>query len=86
LLPRKKNDCSAVAGTYAYDPAGAVAVFKSGGTATHSFGPQGKWTCVDGTVTVTWNIGYTDRLTPLADRPGFSAVNNIGTHFSAKRM
>ncbi len=74
--------CSNVVGSYSY-PYGSVTVFKSDGTATNSAGPQGTWKCAGGTVTVNWNTGYNDRLTPSGGS-SFSGSNNHGWTWSAK--
>jgi hypothetical protein len=76
--------CAKVAGTYSYSPDGTVVVFKSDRTTSHSGGPRGTWTCAGGVVTVVWNTGFIDHLTPTEG--GFSASNNIGVTWVAKRM
>jgi hypothetical protein len=79
----KSSGCGNVAGTYKW-VLGTSTVIKADGTAAHSTGPQGKWTCTDGQVVIVWNNGYIDRLTPTPS--GFSAVNNFGMQFEAVRM
>jgi hypothetical protein len=77
--------CSHVAGSYSY-PFGTVTVFKSDGTASNSSGLQATWTCAGGRVTVTWSsIGNVDTLVPSGGS-NFSASNNHGRTWLAKRL
>jgi hypothetical protein len=78
------SGCSHVPGSYSY-PLQTVTVFKSDGTASNSSGLQATWTCANGTVTVNWNTGYVDKLIPSSGS-NFSATNNHGWAWSAKRM
>jgi hypothetical protein len=79
----KSSGCGNVVGAYQW--AVGIGVLKSGGVATSSVpGVQGTWTCTNGQVTVIWNNGYTDHLTPTPN--GFSAVNSGGIHFDVVRM
>ncbi|MGA8612432.1 MAG: hypothetical protein WB760_12045 [Xanthobacteraceae bacterium] len=79
----KSSGCGNVVGTYKW-LLGTTTVIKADGTTTVSSGPQGKWTCASGQVTIVWNNGATDHLTPTPG--GFSAVNNFGIQFDAVRM
>jgi hypothetical protein len=79
----KSSGCGNVVGTYQWVV--GIGVLKSGGVAASSVaGVQGTWTCANGQVTVVWNNGYTDHLTPAPN--GFSAVNSAGIHFDVVRM
>jgi len=78
----KSSGCGNVVGAYKW-PVG-ITTIKSGGVATGIPGVQGTWTCANGEVTIVWNNGYTDHLTPIPG--GFSAVNNVGMQFTAPRM
>ena len=76
--------CSSFPASYSY-PLQTVTVFKSDGTASNSSGLKATWTCANGTVTVKWNTGYIDTLIPSGGS-SFSATNNHGWAWSAKRM
>jgi hypothetical protein len=78
----KSSGCGSVVGAYKW-PVG-ITTIKNGGVATGIPGVQGTWTCANGEVTIVWNNGYTDHLTPIPG--GFSAVNNVGMQFTAPRM
>jgi len=78
----KSSGCGNVVGAYKW-PVG-IATIKSGGVAIGVPGVQGTWTCTNGEVTIVWNNGYTDHLTPIPG--GFSGVNNVGLQFTAPRM
>jgi hypothetical protein len=79
----KSSGCGNVVGAYQW--AVGTGVLKSGGVAASSVpGVQGTWTCANGLVTVVWNNGFTDHLTPTPN--GFSAVNSAGMHFEVVRM
>jgi hypothetical protein len=78
----KSSGCGNVVGAYKW-PVG-ITTIKSGGVATGIPGVQGTWMCANGQVTIVWNNGYTDHLTPIPG--GFSAVNNLGMQFTAPRM
>jgi hypothetical protein len=79
----KSSGCGNAVGVYK-GFSGITAVIKSGGTATLANGTQGNWTCANGQVTIVWNNGFTDHLTPKPG--GFSAVNNVGWQFEFVRM
>jgi hypothetical protein len=76
--------CSSFPASYSY-PLQTVTVFRSDGTASNSSGLKATWTCANGRVTVKWNTGYIDTLIP-SGRSNFSATNNHGWAWSAKRM
>lgn len=82
--PNINSACSHVVGSYSY-PYKTLTVFRSDGTASNSFGPQGTWTCTGGMVTVNWNTGFIDKLVP-SGRSSFSATNNHGWGWSANRV
>jgi hypothetical protein len=80
----KSSGCGKVAGTYKW-LLGTINVMKADGTTTLSNGPQGTWTCSNGQVTIVWNNGATDRLTPTSS--GFSVINiNSGVQYDGVRM
>jgi hypothetical protein len=80
----KSSGCGQVAGTYKW-LLGTVNVMKADGTTTLSNGPRGTWTCASGQVTIVWNNGATDRLTPTSS--GFSVINiNSGAQYDGVRM
>jgi hypothetical protein len=80
----KSSGCGQVAGTYKW-LLGTINVMKADGTTTLSNGPQGTWTCSNGQVTIVWNNGATDRLTPTSS--GFSVINvNSGAQYDGVRM
>jgi hypothetical protein len=79
----KSSGCGQVAGAYK-GFSGIITVIKADGTSTLADGHQGNWTCANGQVTIVWNNGFTDHLTPKPG--GFSAVNNLGWQFEFVRM
>jgi hypothetical protein len=79
----KSSSCGNVVGTYKW-LLGTTNVIKADGTTTLSNGPQGKWTCANGQLTIVWNNGATDYLSPTPS--GFSIENNFGMHFEGVRM
>jgi hypothetical protein len=80
----KSSGCGNVVGTYKW-VLGGTTVIKANGTTTHSTGPQGKWTCANGQVTIVWNNGFIDHLTPTPS--GFSVLTtNTGIQFEAPRL
>jgi hypothetical protein len=76
--------CGHFAGSYSA-PFNTVSIYKSDGTAANSAGLQATWTCTAGVVIVNWNTGYVDHLS-LSGGSGYSASNNHGWTWSAKRM
>ena len=79
----KSSGCGQVVGAYK-GYSGIITVIKADGTATLATGQEGNWTCASGQVTIVWNHGFTDHLTPKPG--GFSAVNNLGWQFEFVRM
>jgi hypothetical protein len=80
----KSSGCGNMVGTYKWI-LGTTTVIKVDGTTTHSTGPQGTWTCANGQLTIVWNNGYIDHLTPTAT--GVSVLTtNTGIQFDAQRM
>jgi hypothetical protein len=79
----KPSGCGQVVGAYK-GYSGIITVIKADGTTTLATGQEGIWTCANGRVTIVWNHGFTDHLTPKPG--GFSAVNNLGWQFEFVRM
>jgi hypothetical protein len=80
----KSSGCGNIVGTYKWI-LGTTTVIKADGTTAHSTGPQGTWTCASGQVTIVWNNGYIDHLTPTPT--GVSVLTtNTGIQFDAPRM
>jgi hypothetical protein len=80
----KSSGCGNMVGTYKWI-LGTTTVVKADGTTTHSTGPHGTWTCANGQLTIVWNNGHLDHLTPTAT--GVSVLTtNTGIQFDAPRM
>jgi hypothetical protein len=80
----KGSSCARIAGTWKWSI--GTTVISSNGSARHSDGATGPWTCSESQMVIVWSNGYTDHLTLSSDGNQLDAVNNLGIHFSPTRF
>jgi hypothetical protein len=79
-----RSGCQRIVGTWKWG-LGFTVIIKSDGTAHHSGGGDGTWTCQNGRYAFVWSIGITDHVSLSADGNSVVGSNNVGT-FSGNRI
>ena len=82
---REAKGCGGIAGTWLWVGNRDVTIRQNGSMQTVDGTIGGSWKCEEGIYILTWNHGFTDRLTLSSDRKHLSGTNNIGFAITATR-
>lgn len=77
------GSCNAVPGVWDWFINGDVTFRSNGSLVQGSLG--GRWQCANGTVTITWDHGYTDQLTLADDGRMMTGTNQTGNTVSGRK-
>jgi len=79
----KDGSCGRIVGTWKWES--YTITINRDGTAHHTGGGDGTWTCKDGQYVFVWSIGITDHVSLSTDGNSIAGHNNFGT-FSGTRF